>query len=240
MTGLAVVLIGLGVAVILLPSGGVLRRLRGPGAVRLSLPALDLTRAVRRPLWLGGATVMVGGSIGMALGGPVAAFLCAVYPVLGVRAFVRRTVRRAAATARARSLDDLSAMAADLRAGLPPAALAVGALAGDLLVRAEAAWALADRTGAPAADLIERIEADARAADRARATASAEAAGAQSTAMVLLVLPLAGIGLGFGMGVNPLRFLLHTPLGAGCAIAAALLQTAGLLWCERLTGGAGR
>lgn len=234
MNGLVVVLVGLTVAVILMPPRGVLRRLRGPVAHWWRLPVVDLAAAVRQPARLLGAALVAGGLIGLLLGGPVAGVVLAVYSVLGTRALVRRTVRRSTARARARSLDDLSALAADLRAGLP---VVGAAAAGELLVRTRAVWALADQTGAPAADLVERIEADARAADRARASASAEAAGAQATALLLAALPAGGIGLGFGLGANPLQILLHTPLGAGCAIVAVLLQAAGLLWCERLAGG---
>ncbi|MGK5680375.1 hypothetical protein [Actinoplanes sp. URMC 104] len=98
-------------------------------------------------------------------------------------------------------------------------------------------WRLAERTGAPAADLVERIEADARAADRAGALAAAQAAGAQATAVLLAALPAAGLGLGLLMGADPLHVLLRTPLGAACGLGAVVLQTAGLLWAERLVGG---
>ena len=101
-------------------------------------------------------------------------------------------------------------------------------------------WQLAERTGAPAADLVERIEADARAADRAAASAAAQAAGAQATALLLAGLPVGGIGLGLAIGADPVHVLLRTPIGAACAIGAVLLQCGGLLWAERLTGGVAR
>jgi tight adherence protein B len=82
---------------------------------------------------------------------------------------------------------------------------------------------------------VERIEADARAADRAAASAAAQAAGAQATALLLAGLPIGGIGLGAAIGADPVRVLFHTPIGAACAIGAAVLQSAGLLWAERLT-----
>jgi hypothetical protein len=103
-----------------------------------------------------------------------------------------------------------------------------------------AVWRLAEQTGAPAADLVERIEADARASDRSRATAAAQAAGAQATALLLAALPIGGIALGYGIGVDPLQVLLHTPLGAACAIGATLLQCGGLLWADRLSNGPAR
>lgn len=102
---------------------------------------------------------------------------------------------------------------------------------------AAAVWRLAEQTGAPAADLVERIEADARNGDRSRATAAAQAAGAQATALLLAALPIGGIALGYGIGVDPLRILLHTPMGAACAVGAIGLQAAGLLWADRLSNG---
>jgi tight adherence protein B len=95
-------------------------------------------------------------------------------------------------------------------------------------------WRLAERTGAPAADLVERIEADARAADRVAASAAAQAAGAQATALLLAGLPVGGIALGFAIGADPVGVLLHTPLGAACAIGAVVLQGGGLIWADRL------
>jgi tight adherence protein B len=100
--------------------------------------------------------------------------------------------------------------------------------------RASAAVTLAETTGAPLADLLERIEADGRAADRAAAVASAQSAGARTTAWLLGALPAAGIALGYGVGADPLKVLLHTPLGAVCATAALALQVAGLAWVGRL------
>jgi tight adherence protein B len=152
---------------------------------------------------------------------------------------VRRANRRRASIARSAALDALAALAADLRAGLPPTEARSDS--GDRLRRlTNSVWRLAERTGAPAADLVERIEADARAADRSAASAAAQAAGAQATSMLLAALPLAGLGLGVAMGADPFHVLLRTPLGAACGVAAVVLQTAGLLWSERLVGGVNR
>jgi tight adherence protein B len=99
---------------------------------------------------------------------------------------------------------------------------------------AGAAWRLAERTGAPIADLVERIEADARAMDRASAAAAAHAAGARATAWLLAGLPVGGIALGYSIGADPLAVLLHTPIGAACAVGAIALQVAGLAWADRI------
>ncbi len=231
------------------PARQALHRLHGPAPARVRPidPAWLRSRATeiadRRPRRLVSAGSAVAAGIGLVLGGWVAAVVAAVYAALVLRGFVRRVRRRRAAVARSRSLDDLCSLSADLRAGLPPAAVARGAgvdadpRIADLTA---AVWRLAERTGAPAADLVERIEADARAADRAAASAAAQAAGAQATAMLLAALPAGGIALGYSIGADPLRILLHTGLGAACAVGAVLLQGAGLLWADRLVTGAAR
>ncbi len=250
-----------------LPDRTVARRRLRPTAGRsgLSLSALFglVTDAASRRPW---RTVASGASLVCALavaaGGPVAGVVAAVYAVLVGRALVRRANSRQAVAARVNALDELAAIAADLRAGLPvPSPLASGLLsaalpassrldarvplpapiasAGRLGELASSVWRLAEQTGAAAADLVERIEADGRAADRAAASAAAQAAGAQATALLLAALPLGGIGLGLAIGANPIHVLLHTPLGAACAITAVLLQAGGLLWADRLAS-AGR
>jgi tight adherence protein B len=184
------------------------------------------------------------------------------YGTLAARALFRRQAGRRADRARRHQLDHLCGLAADLRAGLPVPVAAErltlgrpGALAGidrdaaagdgrdgsDRLERlARAAVSLADRTGAPLAELLERIEADARSADRGLAAADAQAAGARATALLLAALPLGGIGLGYGIGVDPVAVLLHTPVGGSCAVVAIALQAAGLFWAERLGATPGR
>ncbi|MFI2709094.1 type II secretion system F family protein [Micromonospora sp. NPDC018662] len=194
------------------------------------------TVSVRRAL---PAAALLGGGVGAVLGGPVAALALAVYGTLAARAALRRRTRRAAEQDHRCDLDRLGAVAADLRAGLP-AGRVLDDGAGRIARLARAAVRLADRTGAPLADLLERIEADARAADRGLAAAAAQAAGARATAWLLAALPLGGIGLGYAIGVDPVAVLLHTPVGGGSAVAAVLLQVGGLLWAERLGAGPGR
>jgi len=282
----AALLLTVAAAVAAWPAGTVLRRLNGrrriawrAGDLRLVWPRVRAF-AEESPRRAVGVAALTGGTAGLLAAGPVAGLVLALYGALGARAAVRRAGRRRVAAARSRSLDDLNALAADLRAGLAVgplgggadlrAGLAVGSLggggggggggglrsglavgpsgaegltAGDglpdrrLAELTAAVWRLAEQTGAPAADLVERIEADARAADRSRATAMAQAAGAQATALLLAALPIGGIALGFGIGVNPLQVLLETGLGAVCAVAAVLLQCAGLVWADRLANG---
>ncbi|MEU8084552.1 hypothetical protein AB0B57_13135 [Micromonospora sp. NPDC049101] len=210
----------------------------GPsGVVRLRAP-----RSSRRVLPLVG---VLGGGVGAVVGGPVAAVVVGGYATLAVRAVLRWRVNRGAERRRRRGLDQLCGLAADLRAGLPVQRAIEAATDGRdnsdrLRQLTAAAVRLADRTGAPLADLVERIEADARAADRGLAAAAAQAAGARATAWLLAALPVGGIGLGYGIGVDPLAVLLHNSVGGSCAVLAVVLQVVGLLWAERLGAAPGR
>ncbi len=189
--------------------------------------------------------------------GPVAGVVVAVYGTLAARVVVRRHMARIAREALHRTLDGLACLVGDLRAGIPPATaldaalplLTAGAGAtsmadlarqadssvrGQVLARLAAAWQVAEAAGAPLGDVLERLDAEVRSAERARALASAQSASSQVTAVLLGALPLAGIALGYGMGADPLAMLLETPVGAACAITAVALQCAGLGWTRRL------
>jgi len=202
-------------------------------AAVLCWPGRRLRMERRRAVVLGvGAAVI----LGLVVGGPVLAVVAAVYAGLGGRALLRRSARRRVLADRRLAIAKLAGLAADLRAGLPASGeeFAPGRI-GRLMT---SVWRLAERTGAPAADLVERIEADARATDRAAASASAQAAGAQATAVLLAGLPVGGVALGYAIGADPVGVLLHTPLGGACAIGAVVLQGAGVIWSERLVAGA--
>lgn len=180
------------------------------------------------------AVVVAGAAVVAGLtGGPTAALAAGVYAGLGARAAVRGARRRRSDREHAQDLDALSCRAADLRAGsmLSSAPTVVRAPLGELVGAVER---LAERTGAPAADLLDRVEADARATSRVHASARSEAAGVRATALLLAVLPVGGVGLGYSIGVDPLAVLLHTPVGAVCALGAVALHAAGLLWSDRL------
>ncbi len=249
----------LGGAVVVVWPVGVARRRWSTRDVDVPRPAMRIRaltvrrEAMRQPRRAVLATAIVCGVGGWILAGPVAALAVGTYAGLGARSVLRRWSTRERAASRARALDEVGALAADLRAGLPPTgqagpgspgsgapgpAIAAAPTADDARLRelVAAAWRLAERTGAPVADLVDRIEADARAADRGRASAAAQAAGARATALLLAGLPVGGIALGYTIGVDPLHILLHTPLGAACVGAALLLQVGGLAWADRLAG----
>lgn len=105
----------------------------------------------------------------------------------------------------------------------------------DITARLAVAWRLAAVTGAPLADLLDRLQTELSERERLRRAAAAQTAGNRVTAGLLALLPLAGIGLGYAIGADPLHLLWHTVIGAGCAVAALLLQFAGVAWTLRLT-----
>ncbi|MEU4554026.1 hypothetical protein [Micromonospora violae] len=205
-------------------------------------PSVRVPRSMPRVLPLVG---LLGGGVGAVVGGPVAAVAMAAYGTLAVRGVLRWRANRSAERDRRRGLDQLCGLAADLRAGMSvPHTLEVAAVERDgegrLRQLTSAAVRLADRTGAPLAELVERIEADARATDRGLAAAAAQAAGARATAWLLAALPVGGIGLGYGIGVDPMAVLLHSTVGGVSAVVAVALQVVGLLWAERLGAAPGR
>jgi tight adherence protein B len=164
----------------------------------------------------------------------VAGLAAGAYCAVAARILRKRQADRAAARARVRALDALYSLAADLRAGAPATAAPIVEGSNQLTWLVEALRRVADQTGAPFADLLERAAAEARATDRIKAVAAAQAAGAQATAWLLAALPAGGIALGYAIGADPLRVLLHTPLGVGCTAGAITLQVAGLAWADRL------
>ncbi|HEV7826156.1 MAG TPA: hypothetical protein VGP02_14730 [Mycobacteriales bacterium] len=242
-----------------------------------------------------GAVVLAGGGAGWAWAGPVAAGFAATYAVLVLRAVRDSRGRRAGRWAAAAVEDLVSGLAADLRAGLlPAAALEAGAealsfagvptsgrarraggpsfraalapvlgavsagddvpaalrvvrLAGaapgdpgaaaDGLTKLAAAWQVAEQSGAPLADVLDRLDAELGAAGRLRDRTEAHTAAASATVRLLAVLPVLGIGIGYALGGDPMRILFHTATGTVCAVVALALQVTGVLWAERITDG---
>lgn len=250
MTGIAALCVGLSAVVVLWPwpsRRARRRRVLGPAqpigwwaALRLDRLVRgrgSTTRRLRMAGWLPLLGPVVAAVTGAILGGLVAGAVAGAYAAVATRLVARHRAGRARAGHRARQLDQLAAGAADLRAGLPAGA-ALADLGDDradpVQSRVRAAVILAERTGAPLAGVLEQIEADARDGDRAQATAAAAAAGSRATAWLLAGLPFGGIALGYAIGTDPLGILLHTPIGAVCAVGAVGLQLAGLAWTGRI------
>ncbi|WP_404958101.1 type II secretion system F family protein [Streptomyces sp. 147326] len=97
-----------------------------------------------------------------------------------------------------------------------------------------ACWRVSVDGGAGLAAGLDRLEGALRAERDRQETLRAQLAGARSTVLVLALLPLVGLLIGTGLGADPLRVLLHTPMGWGCLLAGALLEALGLLWCRRI------
>jgi len=102
------------------------------------------------------------------------------------------------------------------------------------------AWALAEVTGAPLADVLGRVDDDVQ-ARRAQVRAVASAlAGPRSSAALLAALPVLGVVLGTAMGGRPLAVLFDSAGGQWLLCAGVMLDVAGLLWTSRLVSSAER
>jgi tight adherence protein B len=223
---------------------------------RMSIRSL-VVRAWRHRLaarWGPVATGVLCAGLGQAAAGTVAALVLGAYGVAGFVVVRGRAVRRSVTRGQRMAVDAVVSLAADLRAGIP---VDQALRAGDEALRSAASIVLPGRqdgrdaiaplarciasavavskaSGAPLADVLERLDTHLRAEDRSRALADAHAAGARASAALLAAMPAAGLGLGLAIGVDPLRVLLHTGLGAiGLCIAVAL-QLSGLAWTARL------
>jgi tight adherence protein B len=192
-----------------------------------------------------GTIAVATGLAGLSAAGPVAAAVAGLYAASGMVVVLRRFVAARHAQSRAAVLDAVTGLAAQARAGTSLAAAtdvvqaqldaAVGDEARRVARRLASAVELAETSGAPLADVLDRLDAHLRAMDRARTAGRAQAAGVRASIVLLAVLPLAGIGLGPLVGVDPVRILLHTPLGAACLALAVLLQLGGIVWSARMT-----
>lgn len=153
----------------------------------------------------------------------------------------------------------ITAVAAELRTGKPPddaLATALGSVwprtravaswGGDVVaaLRAEddpvavhlaACWQVSRTSGAPLADIVERLARAERDAADARVELRAALAGPQATARMLAVLPALGVGLGYLLGADPIAWFFTDPIGLPVLAAGAILTAAGVLWTRRIT-----
>ncbi|MCY0926927.1 hypothetical protein OTB20_12080 [Streptomyces sp. H27-H1] len=97
-----------------------------------------------------------------------------------------------------------------------------------------ACWRVSVDGGAGLAAGLDRLEGALRAERDREESLRAQLTGARSTTAVLALLPGVGLLIGTGLGADPLRVLLHTPVGWGCLLAGAVLEALGLLWCRRI------
>jgi tight adherence protein B len=100
--------------------------------------------------------------------------------------------------------------------------------------RVAAAWELADRYGAPLADLLAGVLEDVRWRLGHASRVRAQLAGPRSTATVLTALPLVGIGLGQLMGTDPVAVLRDGLLGQSLLLCGCALTAGGTAWSARI------
>lgn len=210
----------------------------------------------RRAATWGPVVAALVGAIAVSRAGPVATVVMAAYGaatfVLLRGVAVRRSQRRAARLA----ADAVVALAADLRAGVALGAAwegvqealrhaesvllpgwrddKSGGVVAVVARRLVAATTVSQACGAPLAEVLDRLDAHLRAAQRAAAVAYSQSAGARVSAGLLAAMPVVGVALGIAIGVDAFDVLLHTPLGAAALIVSVALQLGGLAWAGRL------
>lgn len=243
------------------PSRGALHRLHPPSPrARRLTPGVVV--AVLVPLALGVLTAaLTAAVVPTAVLGVAAAIITATAEWLALCWWRERTARRAAVDI----AHGCQVLAGQLRIGLVPSeALRVAAqdcpvlrdgwalhrLGGDVilawteagrrpghtgLVALARAWQVAQDSGAPMADLLERVSSALTREQRVNGLLASELAGPRATARLLALLPAAGVWLGIGLGGDPAGFLLRHPLGQGCLLLAVALACAGLVWVERIS-----
>jgi tight adherence protein B len=120
--------------------------------------------------------------------------------------------------------------------GDPTAALRAGAgtPGADTMGDIAAAWAVAQSTGAPLADLLSRAAARAEDDLVTGREVEEQLAPVRATARVLAVLPAMGLLLGAGLGVDVVSLLLGTGWGQLCLLGAVALVASGLWALERV------
>jgi tight adherence protein B len=108
------------------------------------------------------------------------------------------------------------------------------------LVPLARAWRVAADTGAPLADVVDRVAEDLAARIALRRDVTAAVAGARSSAFLLAVLPVLGVLLGAAMQADPLHVLFGSPTGRLLCLFGVVLDACGLAWTHRLTARAQR
>ncbi|MHB1065916.1 MAG: type II secretion system F family protein [Candidatus Nanopelagicales bacterium] len=170
--------------------------------------------------------------------------------------------RRRSARDRARTVQAIGALAAELASGQPPApalaaaagepavwpaALAAAASGRDVaaalredsaarppLAHLAACWEVAATSGTGLAVAVERLAAATRAAEEVRVELEGQLAGPRSTARMLGLLPVVGLGLGTMLGADAVGWLLGTPAGWASLGTGIGLTVLGQAWTGRI------
>ncbi|MGI5246540.1 hypothetical protein [Dactylosporangium sp. CA-139066] len=203
---------------------------------------------LRRPITASAAVVCLATGSALLAAGVVAAAVAGIYALMALIAVRRHLVRQEAEHTVTTLLDAVDTATEELRAGTIPDGVAAARRTGGPGVsggrraiwaeaaaevaqaRLDAAYRLSESLGVPLADLLDRVDADLRSGQTLRGGVAAQLSSAQATAAVLLALPAAGLWVGAALGTHPVHQLLHTPLGATCAVTAVALQCGGFVW----------
>lgn len=134
-----------------------------------------------------------------------------------------------------------AARAADLGGDVPASLrLAADHTGAELLDELAGAWLVAERSGAPLARVLDRLEETARGDLEIEREVEAGLAPARATGRLMAVLPVFGLALGSGMGGDPVGVLVGTVPGVLCLAAGCALACAGIAWVERIATSAER
>jgi tight adherence protein B len=93
---------------------------------------------------------------------------------------------------------------------------------------------VAEKTGAPLAQVFHRYALQLESDLDAAAARQVALAGPRATVQLLTWLPLFGLGLGAVLGVDPLQVLLGSPLGFAALGTGVVLMLSGHLWSRAL------
>ena len=128
-------------------------------------------------------------------------------------------------------------VAAALSTGLGRSASAAG-VTGGVAAELASAWLLATRHGVVLAEVVDGLREDVASRRERALRVDATLAGPRATAVILTALPGFGVLLGSGFGADPLGVLLGGPLGGILCLIGAGFLSAGLVWTDRIVGGA--
>jgi len=170
--------------------------------------------------------------------------------------------RRRRAAERARLIDSVSSLAAELAAGQPPAQALVRASADPpvwpialaavrlsasvpdalradaerqpLLRSLAACWEVAESSGSGLSTAIDRLAVSARRAEEVRVQLQSELAAPRATSRLLAVLPAFGLGIAMALGIDPVSWLTGSMVGWACLVSAIALMAMGLVWTNRI------
>ncbi|MFC4222808.1 hypothetical protein [Lysinibacter cavernae] len=93
---------------------------------------------------------------------------------------------------------------------------------------------VAQHTGAPLGESLERLAHSYDDNAETRRTVEVSLSGSRSTARLMTLLPLLSIALSTALGFDPLRILTQTPLGAACGVLGLLFNLSAAAWSSRL------